>query len=151
MLEGVEGTGVEGAAEEMISVEMEGTGGGDIGTLSLLLNSLMNPLFFLAMVFDGAPFPLANEELLGSVGVLCMSTTDEDAGFFAFAGPPLLAERILVQLMADWVLPGSSVRVACVDVAPVAPPVAVALRDRSRACACASSSEMSLIGMGFGL
>ena len=102
----------------------------------MLLNSLMKPLFFLAMVFDGNPFAPVNDELLGRVGVAERSTTDEDVRFFAFVPPLLLAERSLDQFAAIWLEPVSDVRADCCDGAEPAPlAVAVALRDRSRACA----------------
>lgn len=133
--EGVEVVGRGGAAEEIMSVDMEGTGGGEEGIFSLLLNSLMKPLFFLAMVFDGSPFAPANDELLGSVGVVERSTTDEEVRFFAFALPLLLAERSLDQLVAVWLKPVSGARTDCDGAEPVSLAVAVALRDRSRTCA----------------
>ena len=115
-------------------------GGGDIGTLSLPLKSRMKPLFFLPIVF-GAPLAPASEELLGSVGVPCKSTTDDDVKPFPLVTPLLLAERILDQFIAEAAKPASDARAVCMDAALVTPAVAVALRDRSRACACASSGR----------
>lgn len=136
------------AAVESISAEMDGTGGGEGGTFSLELKSLMNPLFFLTTDFAGAPEVLAKEDALGRVGVFCESALDNPK-VLPFKLPLPLAERIRVQLMALCAKPESAVRALGEAAAPDVVAVVVALRERSRACA--SSREMSLIGMGFGL
>lgn len=112
--------------EVMKSAEIDGTGGGDGGAFSFALNSLMNPLFFLATV-RGAPVGPDSEEVLGSVGVLCKSTVEAEATCLTFELLPL-ADLILVQL-DDCPALGSGVRVDCVAMVAVA----VALRERSLA------------------
>ena len=111
--------------EVMKSAEIDGTGGGDGGAFSFALNSLMNPLFFLATV-RVAPVGPDSEEVLGSVGVLCKSTVEAEATCLTFELLPL-ADLILVQL--DCPALGSGVRVDCMAMVAVA----VALRERSLA------------------
>ena len=56
--------------EAMISAEMDGTGGGDGGVFSFVLNSLMKPLFFLTTVRGRAACSDENE---GTGGIACGS------------------------------------------------------------------------------
>lgn len=147
---GVEGVTVT-VVEEKTSAAIKGTGGGEAGTFSLELKSLMKPLFFLTTVLGGAPAAPVREDVLGSVGVLRKSAVEDAAEFLPFALPLLLEERILVQLMALCAKPGSGVRTLDEVTEPDPVAVAVALRERSRAWAWASSNVMSLMGIGFGL
>lgn len=90
-------TGVIGAT---MSVDIEGTGGGDGGAFSLLLKSRMKPLFFRPIVRCEVP-PNVEDASLGRGGGLWRSAVEADVK--PRPGFPLLplAERSLLQCVPE--------------------------------------------------